>query len=124
MHIPPREVYFSLKNLYPDTYNKDNPFYADREGDSGFSYEIPWGFENMDFYITAQDIGCTGMFMGHCHGVCTSIMYKNIRLTFGVKTGTYDYHFKDMLGSTLITIRNSDNSFDIENLYSALEYIG
>ncbi|MBE7066942.1 MAG: hypothetical protein E7385_05255 [Ruminococcaceae bacterium] len=124
MHIPPREVYFSLKNLYPDTYNKDNPFYADREGDSGFSYEIPWGFDNIDFYITAQEIGCTGMFMGHCHGVCTSIMYKNIRLTFGVKTGTYDYHFKDMLGSTLITINESDNSFSVENLYSQLEYVG
>lgn len=123
MHIPPDEVFTALKTIYSDTYTSV-PFYPDKNGDSGMSREIPWGFVNAEFYPAALEIGCTGMFFGHWHEIATSITYKDIRLTFGLKTGTYDQHFPGMLGSTLITINESDNSFSVENLHSQLEYVG
>ena len=53
----------------------------------------------------------------------TSIVYDGIRLTYGMKTGTYDYFHQDMLGSTLITLCDQDTSPIVEYLHSRLEYV-
>ncbi|MBE6598826.1 MAG: hypothetical protein E7638_05240 [Ruminococcaceae bacterium] len=127
-HIPPSESADAANELYPDTYTPEfissAPFAPDREGDLGFATEpIVGGFYAPDFFAAAKEIGCVGMFMGHQHKVSTSILYDGIRITYGLKTGTYDYHETDMLGTTKITI-GEDNSFAVEYLESELEYLG
>ena len=71
---------------------------------------------------TAKEVNCTGIFAGHQHKVATSTFYNGIRLTYGLKTGTGDYHDRGMLGTTKITIREADNSFDVEHIFSEIEY--
>lgn len=128
-HIPPSDVNTAVTTLYADSYEPQYifsyaPFSADRDGDFGFATEaIGGGFHAPGFFEAAKEIGCVGMFMGHQHKVSVSMVYDGIRMTYGLKTGTYDYHESDMLGGTKITI-GGDNSFTVEHLESELEYLG
>ena len=121
-HVPPCETYYSVIHRYADTYGSW-PFYANRDGDKGMAREQLGGFQsNGMLFDIAKDIGCVGMFMGHQHNVATSTMYNGIRLTYGLKTGTGDYHSADMLGTTKITIKEIDNSFDVEYIHTDIDY--
>ncbi len=122
MHIPPVEVYLSVADRYRDTYGKW-PFYADRDGDMGMAMESIGGIDTGGGLIeTAKEVNCTGIFAGHQHNVATSTFYDGVRLTYGLKTGTGDYHDRGMLGTTKITIRESTPSFDVEYIFSDIEY--
>ena len=54
-------------------------------------------------------------FFGHCHNNNASILHEGIRWTFGLKTGTYDYHEKEKLGGTLITLFDNLQEFSVEH---------
>ena len=56
-----------------------------------------------------------GEFVGHCHKINTSVLYDGIRYTFGVKTGTYDYH--ERLGGTVITLTPDGKEFSVTPIY-------
>ena len=63
-------------------------------------------------YIKSQ--GSTkAIFVGHDHINDSSIEYEGIRLTYGAKVGTYDYH--DQQGANKITI--NDDGYDIEQIF-------
>ena len=62
-----------------------------------------------------KDNNFDGIFAGHTHKNSTSILYDGIRLTFGLKTGTFDAHSKDSLGGTQITLNG--NGFNVEHVY-------
>lgn len=47
--------------------------------------------------------GINGVFAGHHHNINTSVTWKGIRWTMGLKCGTYDYYLNGALGGTLIT---------------------
>lgn len=53
-----------------------------------------------------------GVFCGHSHKNSVSILYDGIRLTFGLKTGTFDRY--STLGGTLITL--NQNEFTVEHI--------
>ncbi len=129
MHAPSNETRYAVETLYPDAYIDAytfayGKFSPDREGDLGIAYEDIGGFGDSEkFWNTAKEIGCVGMFLGHQHTVATSIVYDGIRLTYGMKTGTYDYFQKNLLGTTQITIKEADNSFNVEYIHSELDYV-
>ncbi len=79
-------------------------FGAHREGHAIF--RSPEGF--LDDLHTA---GVNGVFVGHCHGINTSVVWEGIRWTYGLKTGQYDFHIFTQQGGTLITLRGKD--FDV-----------
>lgn len=56
-----------------------------------------------------------GVFCGHSHKNSVSILYDGIRLTFGLKTGTFDRYLESELGGTKITV-NKD-LFEVEHVY-------
>jgi hypothetical protein len=116
-HIPPYET-----TLTAMANGASQGKYFDNGEDFGIYKENHGGFSNPAFYYTAQEVGCTGMFVGHQHKVATSAVIDGIRLTYGLKTGTYDYHDGEMLGATKITINQNDNSFKVEYLFSELKY--
>ncbi len=55
--------------------------------------------------------GVDGVFVGHCHGINTSVVWEGIRWTYGLKTGQYDFHIFTQQGGTLITLHGGD--FDV-----------
>ena len=115
-HIPPSVT----KDAF---YKGDFPEY--QYFDDGTNFGICEGsldgFDSESFYQAAKEINCKGMFFGHKHTIATSIMYQGIRLTYGLKTGTYDSHKDNMLGSTLITLKGSGD-FGVEYIFSDIEY--
>jgi len=119
MHIPPMAAFTAVRNSYPDSYQQ-RPFLPDKEGDFGRALEQPGGGYNSQIFSLAQSIGCTGMFFAHQHEVAISLMYRDIRLTWGLKTGTYSYSNPLLRGSTLITIDEQDDAMAVEYLHSKL----
>ncbi len=59
--------------------------------------------------LHAADVN--GVFVGHCHGINTSVVWEDIRWTYGLKTGQYDFHIFTQQGGTLITLRG--RNFDV-----------
>lgn len=53
-----------------------------------------------------EGIGVDGVFAGHCHANNTSVLWRGIRWSYGLKTGQYDYHTLGQVGGTLITLFN------------------
>ena len=102
-----------MKSLYGDAMERF-PFYPDREGDLGFALESLGGY--------AKELDCIGMFVGHRHKVATSILCDGIRVTYGLKTGTYDYHDETMLGSVRITLTEDTGEMGVEYVHSELPY--
>lgn len=122
MHIPPVEVCRCAEEKYGEAAGI-LPFRADGEGDFGTAAEKLGGIDTEGRLMrAAEEVNCTGIFAGHQHKVSLSMMYHGIRLTYGLKTGTGDYHAPDMLGTTKITIREKDNSFDVEHIYTKIPY--
>jgi hypothetical protein len=82
---------------------------AAKAGDFGKKYE--------DFYSYSAPIlpafkasRVDGVFAGHYHKINLSVVHEGIRFTMGLKTGLYDYHDKDAMGGTLITLCGKDFS--------------
>ena len=112
-HIPPVEATFTTAQS-----GVVQGSYFDNGESFGIFKEAHGGFLNARFYSAARGIGCVGMFVGHQHKIATSAVIDGIRLTYGLKTGTYDYHDSQMLGTTEITINESDNAFNVKYLFS------
>lgn len=97
-----------------------------RNGDFG-KRDDPQGCvgDNEAFLEFFKAAGGNGIFVGHYHKNCTSILSGGVRYTFGLKTGVYDYHNADMLGGTLITLNgNGDHpepGFTVKHLYTRLK---
>ncbi len=75
---------------------------ASLDGDSGYKGGSFCSAPMPGLYEALKDHGFTDVFVGHAHMVDASIDCDGVRVTFGVKTGTYDCHF--ISGGTLITI--------------------
>ena len=120
-HIPVSDIPRLVQKAYPGAASAV-PFSPDRAGDFGTAKEPITGAAAGRFWNSAQSIGCTGMFVGHQHEVATSIVCDGIRVTYGLKTGTYDYHDEELLGSTKITLSENGGTFAVEYLYSELPY--
>ena len=114
--------YTSIKNDFYSSDGSSSKFKVvnieSDNGDYGTINEDP-SFIDGDyvFFNLLKNIGCEGVFFGHNHENSCSVEYKGIRLTYGVKTGTYDSHDKNLLGGTLISLKN-DGSLSVEPIYS------
>ena len=87
--------------------------------DFGDIHETMWaGEEPISVLPTFKAVNVDGAFFGHSHVNNASIVGEGIRWTFGLKTGLYDYHEKEKLGGTLITLSNECSQFSIEHIRS------
>ena len=120
-HIPVYESVKAAYKIYPSA-SSSMPFTPDQEGDLGMATEALVGVSSSRFWKSAKNIGCTGMFVGHQHKVATSIVCEGIRVTYGLKTSTYDYHDTELLGATKITLAEMGSEFAVEYLYTELSY--
>ena len=75
--------------------------------------------DNSGFMEFFKAHGGEGIFVGHYHKNSTSIWSDGVRFTFGLKTGLYDYHNDDMVGSTLITLDGEGSGFTVKHLYTS-----
>lgn len=69
-----------------------------------------------DFCSFLRSVSVDGVFVGHYHKTCISILYEGMRWTFGRKTGQYDYHAPYQLGATEIVLRGDD--FEVRHIPS------
>lgn len=115
-HIPNYEFVLAATKYYGDqicTITTNGT--KNERGDFGENKERVCFFKDGSFwnYIKAQ--GSTkAIFVGHDHINDSSIEYEGIRLTYGVKVGTYDYH--DQQGANKITI--DDGDYDIKQIFT------
>lgn len=94
---------------------------------SGFSPSMGKGENNEDVYCSDYnsglfdkilELGSTkGIFVGHDHINDSEIMYKDVILAYGVKTGSGSYWNPKQQGGTIITIKDKTNEIEIENIY-------
>ena len=120
-HIPDYTAWKLTKKIYGDRMDSF-PFTPDREGDLGTSLETLGGYDNGRFWEYAKELDCIGMFVGHQHKVATSILCDGIRVTYGLKTGTYDYHSEELLGSTKIILSEESGEMTVEYVHTELPY--
>ena len=120
-HIPDYTAWKLTKEIYGDRMDTF-PFTPDREGDLGTSLETLGGYDNGRFWAYAKELDCIGMFVGHQHKVATSILCDGIRVTYGLKTGTYDYHSEELLGSTKIILSKESGEMTVEYVHTELPY--
>lgn len=122
MHIPIAESVTAARRQYPETY-QTYPFVPDLAGDDGIAYEAFGGVDTEGaFWDLAKMHGVTGMFFAHQHNIATSIVWDGIRLSYGLKSSTHDYHRPDMLGALAITLGEADGVMSVEYLYTELAY--
>ena len=122
MHIPLAEAVTAARRQYPDTY-QTYPFIPDLPGDTGAAYEAFGGIDTGGaFWDLAKEHGVSGMFFAHQHTIATSIVYDSIRLSYGLKSSTHDYHLPELLGSLVITLGENDGALSVNYNYTELEY--
>ena len=121
-HIPSDEFLHAAADA---GYQGDSDYWAKyelgvtlpaRNGDFG-KRDDPQGRvgDNDAFLEFFKAAGGDGIFVGHYHKNCTSILSDGVRYTFGLKTGVYDYHNSDMIGGTLITLTGENGGAHGEN---------
>lgn len=76
---------------------------------------------NNSFFSLLKEIGVDGVFVGHQHANSLSLVYEGVRLSYGLKTGTYDAFQYGDLGGTMITVENG--AFDVEHVYAVSDHI-
>ena len=79
---------------------------------------IQVGDEPISVLPTFKAVNVDGAFFGHSHINNASIVGEGICWTYGLKTGGYDYHEKEKLGGTLITLSNKCSQFSVEHIRS------
>jgi len=122
MHIPIAEAATAARRQYKETY-QSYPFTPDLAGDAGVSYEAFGGIDTGGaFWELAKTRGVMGMFFAHQHNIATSIVYDDIRLSYGLKTSTHDYHMPELLGSLAITLGEHDGALSVQYNYTELPY--
>ena len=75
--------------------------------------------EDGTFFALLKTLGVNSVFCGHEHTNSYSVVYDGVRLTYGLKTGTYDAFRHGDLGGTLITLGATD---EVEHIYVVEEY--
>ena len=121
-HIQPIETMYALQTSYPDTYT-EKPFYATKDGDFGSATGGIGGIDTQGkYWAAAKEVGCVGIFMGHDHENAISVVYDGIRLTFGLKSSLECGIDPNLIGGTKITIKEKDNSFNVEYLHTDIEF--
>ncbi len=129
MHIALSEAVAAVREQYPSIPERylrpglyGERFDADLPGDSGCSYE---GYTGLDtegrFWAFAKEHGVKGLFFAHAHIIASSIVYDGIRLTYGLKSSTHDYHHPEMLGALAITF-GEGGALSVDYNYTELPY--
>lgn len=126
-HIPSREFLEGmsqkgyLNNTYEFTIGVESPAV---DGDFGCCHQWFGVMDNPpDLASIFHRMGVNGVFAGHKHSINTSIFYKNIRWTFGLKTGQYDHHTTGQIGGTIITLEGtSPEGFTVRHIPSLVPY--
>ena len=120
-HIPPEFVnkYAYIKGYQSNDENYNRELF-DLGGtslignkDFGEKGEVLGGFASSDLYDRLKELSFDTMFVAHFHNVNLSIDCDGIRVSYGIKSSTFDYHTK--VGSLLFSI--SDKDYKIEHKF-------
>ena len=120
-HIPPDFInkYACLKG-YQSTSEGNNKELFKLKGtslidnkDFGVKGEVFGGFNSTDLYDRLKELSFDTMFVAHCHNNTVSIDCDGLRVSFGIKSSTFDYH--NDVGSLLFSI--NEDTYGIEHKF-------
>jgi hypothetical protein len=78
------------------------------------------GYTNSGLFEAAKQLGnIKGMFCGHDHINNSDVIYEDIMLSYGIKSGRQVYHDVNMIGGQVITLRR-DHVFGFSEINSVL----
>lgn len=127
-HIPISCFYDASVSVGYETGGEEEAIYGigtdipAKNGDFGHKYQ-KFGkmIQDTSFFDFFVSNGGDGIFCGHYHKINTSILYKGVRLTLGLKTGLYDFHDKKDIGGTLISLLGSgEGEFSVHHVFSEM----
>lgn len=111
-HIPTAEFFEAYEELgyKNEVGTKIGVTVPARKGDFGVIMEKASAPSTRpeNFLERLKNCGIVGVFVGHHHNINTSVYWRGIRWTMGLKCGTYDYHINGALGGTLITFKGRE----------------
>ena len=120
-HIPPdfinKYVFMKGYQSNDDPHNKemfalggdtliDNKDFGEKGEEFG-------GFNSTDLYDRLKELSFDTMFVAHCHNITLSIDCDGLRISFGIKSSTFDYYNK--IGYLLFDI--SENNYKIKHVF-------
>lgn len=112
---------YSVKGKYTigvDVEAKDGDF--GYKGADSTSYNTT--FEAPNYVEELKKANVDGVFVGHIHLNNTSISYKDIQWTFGLKTGISDGYVTGQLGGTSIRVDADGKDFEIRHVPCLVPY--
>lgn len=120
-HISPdfinKYAYIKGYQSTPDGSNKElfnlGGTYLINNEDFGEKGENFGGFDSNDLYDKLKELNFDTMFVGHFHNNTLSIDCDGIRVSYGIKSSTHDYHKK--VGALLFSI--SEDDYKIEHKF-------
>ena len=120
-HISPDFVnkYAYLKGYQSNSENNNKELFnlgGDKlidNKDFGEKGESLGGFNSNNLYDTLKELSFDTMFVGHYHNNTLSIDCDGLRVSYGIKSSTFDYHNK--VGSLLFLV--SDDDYKIEHKF-------
>ena len=121
-HIPTIQFHLAAVHKGYQTANEHEKYVIGvtspaKDGDFGCKREPIGCILTPDGFVEKLNaLSVDGVFAGHCHANNTSVLWKGIRWTYGLKTGQYDYHTVGQLGGTLITLW--DKTFTVAHVPS------
>lgn len=101
-HMPMQEYLFA----YESVLRGENKFLDE----GGLEEKICCSRENCGLFDAMLELGSTkATFCGHDHINNFNVDYKGIKLVYGIKSSTNNYHNKEWLGGRLITLKDDGN---------------
>lgn len=123
-HIPGDEfkIVEEAKGYNPDERYIIGVDTVSNPGDFGSKGQILNGYSVPGYFDLLKELNTDGIFVGHYHTINTSILYNDVRWTFGLKTGVYDFYSNGQLGGTLITLDENLDQFSVVHVPTLVKY--
>lgn len=77
------------------------------------------GYKRTNAFERMKKCGVQAMFIGHDHINYTDILYKDVILSYGIKSSPEIYNYKDIVGYKMITL-NGFNKITFDNIQSVM----
>ena len=117
-HIPLTEYYDALVSKGYLSSARQKIEINDPTGtDFGVKQEDVLSIKDPEMWELLKKHNFDGVFAGHDHLNNFSVVYENIRLTYGAKTGHFASYLPNMTGGTLITVAEGGEAFQVEHIF-------
>ena len=85
------------------------------QGNGVYNEDPAVGYENRGQFNAFKEMGVKGIFVGHDHINCSNILYKDVILSYGLKSTDSIYHDDELIGYKELVLPQNGN-FTLDNI--------